>query len=170
MEHNDMSVNSIEDFATGLRNLPSADPPDNMLLHVRQTIQKRKAAKQQFMQFAGVSCATLAVVGIVIWNQPALDDRLTSIDQPTSVVQDTRPDELVNLERALFDQYSPATIAQSAIIVRMADVNTELSTLGLDDTSRRNELLQRKEALKRSYSLVRHQTANQSEAVNDGYL
>ncbi|MCY3883813.1 MAG: hypothetical protein OXG24_02740 [Gammaproteobacteria bacterium] len=165
-----MSVNSIEDFATGLRNLPSADPPQNMLEQVRESVRKRKAAKQQFMQFGGVSCVALAVFGIVIWNQPALDEPVISIDQPTLVVQDTRPDDLVNLERALFDQYSPATIAQSAIIVRMADVNTELSSLGSDDTSRRNELLQRKEALKRSYRLVRHQTNNQSDAVNDGYL
>lgn len=165
-----MSVNSIEDFATGLKNLPSSDPPENMLEQVRRKIQKRKAAKQQFMQFGGVSCVALAVIGIVIWNQPALDEIDPFVMQVPQAVQNSENDDLLNLERALFDQYSPATIAQSAIIIRMADVNTELSRLGSEDTSRRNELLAQKDVLKRSYSLVRHQASTQPRAVNDGYL
>lgn len=170
MEQNDMSVNSIEDLATGLRNLPAADPPENMLEQVRGTIQKRKAAKQQFMQFGGVSCVALAVFGIVIWNQPVLDEFDSRIEQLPSLVQEAESDDLINLERALLEQYSPETIAQSAIIVHLADVNTELAALGSDDTPRRNELLARKDALKRSYRLVRNQVANQSQTVNDGYL
>ena len=165
-----MSVNSFEDLATGLRNLPTADPPENMLEQVRGTIQKRKAAKQQFMQFGGVSCVALAVFGIVIWNQPVLDEFDSRIEQLPPIVQDAESDELINLERALLEQYSPETIAQSAIIVRLADVNSELATLGSDDTTRRNELLARKDALKRSYRLVRHEASNQSQTLNDGYL
>lgn len=170
MEQNDMSVNSIEDLASGLRNLPSADPPENMLEQVRGTIRKRKAARQQFMQFGGVSCVALAVIGIVIWNQPVLDEFDSRIDQLPPVAQDAESYDLINLERALLEQYSPETIAQSAIIVHLADVNAELATLDSDDTPRRNELLERKDALKRSYRLVRHQASNQSQTVNDGYL
>lgn len=170
MEQNDMSVNSIEDLAAGLRSLPAADPPENMLDQVRGTIQKRKAAKQQFMQFGGVSCVALAVIGIVIWNQPVLDELDSRIEQLPPVVQNAESDDVINLQRALLEQYSPATIAQSAIIVRLADVNTELAELGSEDTPRRDELLARKDALKRSYRLVRHEASNQSQVANDGYL
>lgn len=170
MEHNDMSVNSIEDLTTGLKNLPTQEPPENMLEKVREKIQKRRAARQQFLQFGGVSCVAVVVIGIVIWNQPVLDEFDSRIEQSPPLVQDARIDDMFLLEKDLLDQYSPATIAQSSIIVRLADVNTELSSLKSDDTSRRNELLARKDLLKRSYNLVRHQASNQSQSANDGLL
>ncbi len=152
-----MSVNSLTELTEGLNQLPDVSPPGGMLEQVQDKIRRRKARNQQFKQFGGVSCVALAVVGLVLWNQPPMN-RVDPIVATTSPEEETPTELLHPSQQDLLTEFSAATIEQSAIIVRVADINTELSRLEDGNASRREELLRQKDALKRSYRLLKSQS------------
>ena len=164
-----MSVNSIDVLSKGLQELPSVTPPSDMLETVRGKIRRRKARQRQFTQFGAVSFVAIAVFGMVLLNQPYLEETevlVAGSSQQDSDSQVLDLDVLTPLQRDLQENYSQSTIAKAAIIVRLADLNTELASLPSVETDRRNELLEQKDALKRTYRLIRRQPQEKFE----GYL
>ena len=165
-----MSTNSIEEFSAGLQGLPSEAPPDDMLDRIRSRIQKRNAVRQQFRQFGAVSCVALIVIGVVVWNEPALDELDPFANGLSNGNELAMADENNALQSELLGKYSPSIIAKSAIVLRLAEVNTELEQLRTGDSDRRDQLLEQKDELKKSYRFLRDASDYDSQLTYNGYL
>ncbi len=165
-----MSVNSINDLTRGLRQLSDVPPPGDMLEQVRVKIRRRKVRQQQFVQIGGVSCMALVVFGLVFWNQPPLNRTDPATVSTVPQVENTPNDPLDALQKELLNEFSASTIERSAIVIRVAGINTELDELEAGNTARRDELLKQKDALKRSYRLLKSQSPPITLASFDGVL
>lgn len=165
-----MSVNSLNELTKGLRQLPDVSPPGDMLEQVRDKIRRRSVRQQQFMQFGGVSCMALLVFGLVFWHQPYLNRHDPTTVDTMPPVETTPDDPLHALQQELLNEFSASTIERSAIIVRLADINTELDELEVGNAARRDELLKQKDTLKRSYRLLKSQSPPITLASYNGVL
>ncbi len=165
-----MSVNSINQLASELRELPPESPSADLLDRVRNRIQRRNTIHQQIMRFGAVSGVAIAVIGTVVFNLDYLDrsDPVMSVQQ-AGLASDSDA-QLTPLQRELLQNYSVSTLAQSAIIVQIADIDTQLAELGTDDADRRAELLNQREGLKNDYRLVRNQSKPNTKPIPDGFI